>query len=608
MKILGSKFFGHDAAIYYIDTDKNYVFAASLERYTRIKHDWLDVSPMIADAMAKGSIPQHVDVVVHGFADPFGSGTCVENRFDGVVSCIEETILRAFAQPKYIKDLAGAGIGNAQRFQHPMYQMIGRISDIVRQSGEGANREVVSWFITHQLKSIGMTYGSVEFCDHHLAHATSAYYSRPTDFPDTCYSVTMDGEGDGYSSKAFRFTTGGHIELAATPILKVRKNVKEIAASLGLLYQLFTVAMGWRQNSDEGKVEAFAAFGKPDRDLTTALRKVISVCSGGVFVSPYSAADIFDISFLIRERQRVGDENFCATIQAFLEEVAVAQINSLPQNGTQALCLSGGVAANIIMSMKIYEQTHFKQIHVVPFMGDEGIAAGSAIYTAIKWGAEVDWLRQKHQMPYLGENWSRSEIQACLLANNQKIVFRDLGAAWPEAAGDALADNAIIGVFQGSMEFGPRALGNRSILGNPRDRDVKEKINTRIKMRPHWQPFCPSILEEERERLFLNSFKHKYMATAFRMDPVAAQDIPGAVHIDLTARPQFVEYQDNPNYYRLIKRLKDHTGYGVVLNTSFNLHGRTIVRTPQDAIDDFLDCSLDALFIEGFEVRRSKID
>lgn len=159
-------------------------------------------------------------------------------------------------------------------------------------------------------------------------------------------------------------------------------------------------------------------------------------------------------------------------------------------------------------------------------------------------------------------------------------------------------------LLHGRMEFGPRALGNRSIVANPAIANVTKKINLTVKRRPEFQPFCPSILEEERERLFERSFPHKHMATAFRLKEKFVKDIPSAAHIDLTARPQFVDRADNPNFYRYLKHLKKLNGYGVSINTSFNLHGRTVVRTAEDAIIDFIDCNLDALFIEGYEVRR----
>jgi len=167
-----------------------------------------------------------------------------------------------------------------------------------------------------------------------------------------------------------------------------------------------------------------------------------------------------------------------------------------------------------------------------------------------------------------------------------------------------VSEGKICSLFHGRMEFGPRALGNRSIIANAMLEESRDKINSTVKKRPAYQPFCPSILEEERERLFESSFPHKHMAIAFRMKEKHIKKLPCAVHIDGTARPQFVDKRDNPNYYRYLKALKKMTGYGVSLNTSFNLHGRTIVRTPKDAVIDFIDCNLDELFIEGYRVTR----
>jgi carbamoyltransferase len=154
------------------------------------------------------------------------------------------------------------------------------------------------------------------------------------------------------------------------------------------------------------------------------------------------------------------------------------------------------------------------------------------------------------------------------------------------------------------MEFGPRALGNRSILANPTDPATKDRINLTVKRRPKYQPFCPSILEEERKRLFEESFPHKHMAIGFRVKKEYHDKIPSAIHVDGTARPQFVEERDNPDYYRLLKEVKSLTGFGVVINTSFNLHGRTIVHTADDALLDFIDCNIDELYIEGYRVVR----
>ena len=238
----------------------------------------------------------------------------------------------------------------------------------------------------------------------------------------------------------------------------------------------------------------------------------------------------------------------------------------------------------------------------MPAMGDDGLAIGSAILTVLDLNEDVSWLKDQ-VMPYFGDSYSRAQVEKAL-SKFDNIAVNDLGDDWPEEAAMSVSKGKVCALFHGRMEFGPRALGNRSIIGNPMMEDTRQKINSTIKRRPSYQPFCPSIIEDDRERLFEDSFPHKHMAIAFRMKKQHIDNLPCAVHVDGTARPQFVKEQDNPDYYRYLKELKKLTGYGVSLNTSFNLHGRTIVRTPQDAVTDFIDCNIDELFIEGYRVTR----
>ena len=187
---------------------------------------------------------------------------------------------------------------------------------------------------------------------------------------------------------------------------------------------------------------------------------------------------------------------------------------------------------------------------------------------------------------------------------SEEVVWEDRNDTWPEDAAIDILNSNIIAIFQGKMEFGPRALGNRSILADPRDPKVREKMNLKIKRRPYFQPFCPSILETDREKLFIESYPNKHMTMAFRFREEFRNLFPSACHIDGTARPQFVENVDNPNYFRLLSEIKRNIGHGIVVNTSFNLHGRAMVMNPEQAMQDFLDCNLDALFIEGYKVTR----
>ena len=426
------------------------------------------------------------------------------------------------------------------------------------------------------------------------------------------FSFSIDAWGDGYSSKSYIFDGAERKLIGQSPIQKVPKTDHPVSggiASLGYLYSRFTQALGLRRYSDEGKVEALAAFGKKDETLYEHMHRCIQPTEEGIQYDANALSPYFDLSFLQSQIERIGKENFAATIQALLEDIVVEYIDTLAKQypDIEALCLSGGVSANIIMSLNLYERTRFKKIFVVPPMGDEGVAMGSALLKALDMGEDISWIRDL-QMPYFGNRIEKKEIEHAIEIFRETISAQYIGDEWYNEAGISVAKKKIVAIVHGRMEFGPRALGNRSIIANPTDPNIKQTINLKVKKRPEYQPFCPSILEEERKRLFKESFKHKHMAIAFRVKEEFHDKIPSAIHIDGTARPQFVEESDNPAYYRMIKKVKEITGFGVVINTSFNLHGRTIVHTAEDAIRDFIDCNIDELYIEGYRIVKRQHD
>ena len=234
-------------------------------------------------------------------------------------------------------------------------------------------------------------------------------------------------------------------------------------------------------------------------------------------------------------------------------------------------------------------------------MGDDGASFGALVYDDVCDEIDVDWIRGDN-MPYYGTSYTKDEVKKVLENNKEKINFDYLGdTSYLNLAKD-ISDNKICALFQGKMEYGPRALGHRSIIANPRNPQIREDINLKFKKREWFQPFCPSILEEEREKLFKVSYPNKYMTCAFTVKDEFAEELPSIVHVDNTARPQFVEKKDDEYYFNLLKELQKINKYGVVLNTSFNIHGKTIVMTPQDALDDFFACGIDTLYIENFKV------
>ena len=603
MKIVGTKYCGHDSALCLLDTDKKTIFAMSTERVTRIKHDFLDITPILSEYKIDSA-----DYVAHSYSN-FDNDS--ELREKMIYNKDIEKAIRSIVKPTYIKDLNVTRSEKNKLIRKSLFTNFSAVKGyygaklkraLVKETPEG-NRQAFTNYIKKNFNKYNLYPKEVFFYEHHLCHAIPSYYLSPFN-GNKALALTIDGQGDGFFSKLYSFKSDTEYELIGQSSADFLGSGDRYL-SIGRVYNYFTQAMDLRPNSDEGKVEALAAFGKADKDLLSQLKEATLIDKESLSIN-YDIDKIlpfYDIDFLKQHRTNMGDENFCAVVQTYLEDTIVEYLNfAYEKYPINNLCLSGGVAANIIMSLNIYERTPFKNIYVLPPMGDDGLAIGSAILTALEVGEDVSWLKD-YVMPYFGDEYTREQVKSAL-DKFDNITIDDLENTWPEEAAKSVAAGKICSLFHGKMEFGPRALGNRSIIGNPMLEDTRQRINSTVKRRPSYQPFCPSILEEERERLFKDSFPHKHMAIAFRMKEEFIKDLPCAVHVDGTARPQFVEEQDNPNYYRYLKELKNIMGYGVSLNTSFNLHGRTIVRTPQDAVVDFIDCNLDELFIEGYRVTR----
>jgi len=440
--------------------------------------------------------------------------------------------------------------------------------------------------------------------------------------------VTLDGWGDGFFSKAFVRNGTSLREISASPSIRSAKSPARgrlngvvpphILATgifddltLGHFYSIITWLLGFEPVSDEGKVEAFAAYATPENEFLDALHRTVrlDIEKARLVVSPEEAyALYFDIPRLRDFVQRLGPEAVASAAQRFLEDRALELVQLLLTNFPRAsIVLSGGCAANVILNMHIYERL-CPNIYVVPAMGDDGTALGTAVLGLKQSGVTDGQLAflKNTPLPYFGNHHPRRTSERALKRARGQLLFEDRPSDWPEVVAQFIYQGQIGAIYQGRMEWGPRALGNRSIVANPCLPETRQRINGVVKKRPLFQPFCPTILEEEKERLFKRAYMNRHMTCAFKMREEFWKSLPSAIHVDGTARVQFLGPADNPTFYRMLAEFKRLSGFGVVINTSFNLHGRTIVNTPEDAIADFLDSQMDFLVLDGYLARRRR--
>lgn len=618
MKIIGSKFWGEDAALCVLDMEKGTIFAINSDRVSRIKKDNMDISPIVKNFKKEITGP---DIIAGPFCSFDGFDTCLENKGTSYFWLSFQNILRLIEKPRYYSDV--------KRIKTFFEKVKILISVIFRPlffwhfflwkfymkkylNGEDLGYEFHKKYCTKYIEKLfeKVNFKKVKpiFYDHHTSHAASTYYlSSFFKNNQESFVFTLDQQGDHTFSTLFKFKQKSKEEISRSFTKRVWMNNNFSIISIATIYSLFTKTLGLRENCDEGKVEALAAYGKPDDETLKKLNEIIFVSKNQKFhfdSNKEKFLEHLNDENLFKIMNNIGKENFSATIQFWLEEIVIEFLNlSLPKKEQVNLCLAGGVVANVILNYKIFERCNIKNLYICPPMGDEGSALGAALLAATEMKKNIDWIAN-YRMPYWGPSYNQEYVKKVLNKNKNKIKFEEFKNDWADRAAESLLQNKIIGVFQNNMEFGPRALGNRSILASATDPKMRDKINLSIKKRPKYQPFCPAVLEEDREKLFLNSFQHKFMSTAFKMKTEFLDIYPSAAHIDGTARPQFVEREDNENLYKILKFIKQKIGHGILINTSFNLHGRSMVMKPEDAIDDFLSCNLDILYLNGYEIKK----
>jgi len=449
-------------------------------------------------------------------------------------------------------------------------------------------------------KEIGFK-GKTLFIKHHLSHAASAFLVSP--FEEAAI-LTCDGVGE-WATMTCGFGKGNDV--------KICKELR-YPNSLGLLYTALTAYLGFAANQEEGTVMALASCGKPS--YLDKFRKIFNVKPDGSFVVDTSyfgfnkGAKMYSRKFIktFGKDRKPGDkieerhQDIAASLQKFVEEALINIARSLhDETKMDKLCLAGGSFLNCVANNKILEETPFKEIFIQPAAGDAGGALGVAsyIYHAIL-------KKPRHSVmthAYLGPEFSGAEIKRALLANN--LNFREFDeSSLTKNIAKKLADNEIIGWFQGRMEFGPRALGNRSILANPCNPDIRELLNSKVKKREPFRPYAPAVSEEKADEFFEMCCKSPFMLLAPKIKNEKKRFIPGVTHVDGTARVQTVSKETNQKLWQLIKEFENITGIPIIINTSFNLKGEPIVCTPEDAINSFQKSEMDCLVLGNYVVDR----
>lgn len=448
-------------------------------------------------------------------------------------------------------------------------------------------RHLTRLYAKKQLKAEGFTHFNLSLLDHHLCHAEAA--ARFSGF-DRCLVLTLDGVGDGLSGSVWQFK-GGRLK----PLKKILSNV-----SLGIFFEHVTNLMNMRELEDEGKVMALANYAYPIDDHDNPLMKLIGV-RGLELVSPYDSTAMYrELKIILWQ---YPSEQFAYMAQRVLEKRALTLTrNALALTGDRNIALAGGVFSNIKLNMKIAEMPETEHVFVFPHMGDGGLAMGAAMgINHERFGVDQYALKDL----YFGPHFSDTDMRLSL--KRWGFPYASLKDAAARAA-ELVLDGEIILWFQGRMEIGPRALGNRSIVARPDRKEIKDRLNLVLKKRVWYQPFCPSMLSSDADALLYLDGQdirdNRFMTMAFRVREAYQNLMEGVTNIDGTCRPHFVG-DENPLYRDLLLNIKKQLGMGVILNTSFNIHGEPIVCTPDDALDMFNRTRVRYLFLGDFLVKKN---
>ena len=489
-------------------------------------------------------------------------------------------------------------------------------------------------FLFNKLKQHDQNYkldNNIFFSEHHLSHAASAFFPSPF---EEAVILTADGVGE-WATTTVAVGKGNQLE--------IKKEI-HFPHSLGLLYSAFTYYVGFKVNSGEYKLMGLAPYGKPIYE--EKIKKLIDIKEDGTFRLDQKYFDYatgltmtnkkFNELFGQKPRDAVKEKitqfhmDIAASIQKVTEEIMIKLLKSIRKDyNIKNLCLAGGVALNCVANGKILKEKIFDNIWIQPAAGDAGGSLGAALAL---WYEDNNNLRKSNleddmQGSYLGPQYSQKQIEEKLNSVGAIFVTLNYDDLIDQTA-ENLSKEKAIGWFQGRMEFGPRALGNRSILGDPRSDKMQKNLNLKVKFRESFRPFAPSILIEDTSKWFNLDVESPYMLFVSEINSkkkiemnesqkklfgieklnIKRSKIPAVTHIDYSARIQTVKQKTNKIYYDLISKFKEKTNCPIIVNTSFNVRGEPIVNTPQDAFNCFMGTNLDFLVIGNCVLDKNKQD
>ena len=594
MKILGISAFYHDSAAALV-CDDEIIAAAQEERFTRIKHD---------ESFPGNAINYCLD-----------EANCSVDELDHVVF-YEKPFLKFDRILETYLSFAPYGLNS---FVRAMPQWLKQKLHLPREIKKGL---------------LGKWTKPIVFTSHHQSHAASAFFPSP--FEQSAI-LTLDGVGE-WDTTTIGVGYGNEINLLKTI---------HFPHSLGLLYSAFTYFCGFKVNSGEYKLMGLAPYGKPEyKDLI--LRELIELKEDGSFEINLHYFDYcqgltmtnkhFECLFHGPPRKPENEItereiNLASSIQAVTEEVVfkIAKF-ARSQTGMKNLCLSGGVALNCVSNGKLQRENLFENIWIQPSSGDAGGALGSALFVNYQLHGRTRKIDHEDSMSgsYLGPKFTNSEILCFLQQTNAKYSYYENEEQLLDFVCDAIENEKIVGWFHGRMEYGPRALGHRSIIGDARSEKTQSHMNLSIKYRESFRPFAPSVLEEKSSDYFELNCSSPYMLLVspvkkeiiddltdkdkktmqnpdlLKRVAVKRSSLPAITHVDYSARVQTVTGPRNNRYYRLIKKFNEKTGTGVLVNTSFNIRGEPIVCTPEDAYRCFMATEMHVLVLENYVLIKNE--